>query len=252
VPLLHVVWIALLGILSGLMVGCIGIGGVILVPALVFLSGVAIQIAIPAAMFAYILSGLVATAVFARNKSINWRMASSLCIGGTPAAFAGAWAVNVVDGRWLAGCLGLLTLVSGVNSLRPQTHAEIDRATLSRGVLLVVGTVTGFLSSLTGTGGPLLLVPILLSMRLGVLASVGLSQIFQLPVAIAATAGNLVYGKLDLALGVVLAVSLSGGSWFGAELAHAVPRTTLRAIVSSALVIIGLIVLANVGWRPIG
>ena len=106
-PLLEVVWIALLGALSGLMIGCIGIGGVILVPALVFLAGIPIQIAIPAAMFAYILSGLVATAVFARNKSIDWRMASSLCIGGTPSAFACAWAVSIFDGRLLAACLGV-------------------------------------------------------------------------------------------------------------------------------------------------
>ena len=248
----EVPWIALLGTSSGLMIGCIGIGGVILVPALVFLAGVAIQIAIPAAMFAYILSGLVATVVFARNKSIDWRMASSLCIGGTPAAFAGAWAVNIFDGRLLAGCLGLLTLLSGINSLQPRPYAEIDRATLPHGMLLFIGVATGFLSSLTGTGGPLLLVPILVSMRLGVLASVGLSQIFQLPVAIAATAGNIVYGKLDLALGIVLAASLSGGSWFGAKLAHAVPRATLCGIVSSALVIIGVFILANVGWRLIG
>ena len=234
-PLLEVVWIALLGALSGLMIGCIGIGGVILVPALVFLAGIPIQIAIPAAMFAYILSGLVATAVFARNKSIDWRMASSLCIGGTPAAFAGAWAVSIFDGRLLAACLGVLTLLSGVNSLRPRLRAETDRATLSHGILFFVGAATGFLSSLTGTGGPLLLVPILLSMRLGVLASVGLSQIFQLPVAIAATAGNIVYGKLDLVLGIVLAASLSGGSWFGAKLAHAVPRATLRGIISGRL-----------------
>ena len=166
------------------MIGCIAIGGVILVPALVFLAGIPIQIAIPAAMFAYILSGLVATAVFARNKSIDWRMASSLCIGGTPAAFAGAWAVSIFDGRLLAACLGVLTLLSGVNSLRPRLRAETDRATVSHGTLSFVGAATGFLSSLTGTGGPLLLVPILLSMWLGVLASVGLSQIFQLPVAI--------------------------------------------------------------------
>ena len=251
-PLLEVVWIALLGALSGLMIGCIAIGGVILVPALVFLAGIPIQIAIPAAMFAYILSGLVATAVFARNKSIDWRMASSLCIGGTPAAFAGAWAVSIFDGRLLAACLGVLTLLSGVNSLRPRLRAETDRATVSHGTLSFVGAATGFLSSLTGTGGPLLLVPILLSMWLGVLASVGLSQIFQLPVAIAATAGNIVYGKLDLVLGIVLAASLSGGSWFGAKLAHAVPRATLRGIVSGALIIVCLFILANVAWRLLG
>jgi uncharacterized membrane protein YfcA len=245
-------WIALLGTVSGLMIGCIGIGGVILVPALVFVAGIAIHIAIPAAMFAYILSGLVATIVFARNKSIDWAMAAWLCLGGAPAAFAGAWAVSIFDSRLLAACLGLLTLLSGLNSLRRQHLAEPGDAKISRTVLLAVGVVTGFLSSLTGTGGPLILVPILISMRLPVLTSVGLSQIFQLPVAIAATAGNVVYGKLDLALSAVLAASLSGGSWFGATLAHAVPRTTLRGIVSAALVLVGLFILGNVGWRLMG
>jgi uncharacterized membrane protein YfcA len=249
VAVTELVGIAVLGTISGLMIGCIGIGGVILVPALVFLAGIAIHIAIPAAMFAYILSGLVATAVFARNKSIDWPMASWLCIGGTPAAFAGAWAVSIFDSRLLAACLGLLTLFSGINSLRRQNVTEQADVKLSRPVLLGVGAATGVLSSLTGTGGPLVLVPILISMRLAILTSVGLSQIFQLPVAIAATAGNLVYGKLDWALSAVLAVSLSGGSWAGATLAHAVPRATLRSIVSAALVLIGIFILGNVGWQ---
>jgi uncharacterized membrane protein YfcA len=53
-------------------------------------------------------------------------------------------------------------------------------------------------------------------------------------------------------LGTILAVTLSGGSWFGAKLAHTVPRATLRGIVCGALVIIGLVILGNVGWRLIG
>jgi uncharacterized protein len=252
VALSEVVWIALLGTVSGLMIGCIGIGGVILVPALVFLAGIAIQIAIPAAMFAYIVSGLVATFIYARSKSIDWKMARWLCIGGTPAAFAGAWAVSIFDSRLLAGCLGLLTFLSGINSLRTQNIADAARIKVSNGVLVVVGLAAGFLSSLTGTGGPLVLVPILISMRLAILTSVGLSQVFQLPVAIAATAGNVIYGKLDLALGAILAASLSGGSWYGAKLAHTVPRATLRGIVSAVLVVIGVFILGNVGWRLIG
>ena len=74
---------------------------------------------------------------------------------------------------------------------------------------------------------------------------------FQLPVAIAATVGNMIYGKLDLSLAAILALGLSGGSWFGAKLAHAVPRASLRSIVSAALVIVGLIILGNVGWHLI-
>ena len=40
--------------------------------------------------------------------------------------------------------------------------------------------------------------------------------------------------------------------WFGAKLAHAVPRATLRGIVCAALVIIGLVILGKVGWHLIG
>jgi uncharacterized protein len=245
----ELIWIALLGTISGLMIGCIGIGGVILVPALVFLAGIPIEVAIPAALLAYIVSGLVATAVFARKKSIRWGMAIGLCVGAMPAAFAGAWAVSVFDRVLLEVCLGLLTLLSGVNSLRTQKISEVLNGRVPNKVLLPVGAVTGFLSSLTGTGGPLVLVPILISMSVPVLTAVGLSQAIQLPIAIAATVGNILYGKVDFALGGVLAAGLTIGSWFGATLAHVVPRATLRAIVSVVLVLIGVFILANVGWR---
>jgi uncharacterized membrane protein YfcA len=93
------------------------------------------------------------------------------------------------------------------------------------------------------------LVPILISMGVPVLTAVGLSQAIQLPVAIAATFGNVLYGKLDLTLGGILAASLTVGAWYGAKLAHVVPRAILRGIVSAVLVVIGTFILANVGWR---
>lgn len=248
----ELIGIALLGLTAGLMIGCIGIGGVILVPALVFLCGISIKVAIPAAMMAYILSGLVATAVFARNKSIHWGMAAWLCMGATPTAFAGAWAVSAVSSRLLEACLGLLTLLSGLNSLRRQNVADVSERNISNKVLLIVGAPTGFLSSVSGTGGPLVLVPILIAMSVPVLAAVGLAQAIQLPVAIAATFGNVLYGELDLGLGGILAAALTVGSWYGAKLAHAMPRAMLRRIVSIVLVAVGTFILANVVRRLTG
>ena len=105
---------------------------------------------------------------------------------------------------------------------------------------------------MSGTGGPLVLVPILISMNIPVLTAVGLSQAVQLPVAIAATFGNVLYGQLDLVLVGVLAATLTVGSWYGATLAHVVPRTILRGIVSAVLVVIGAFILGNVGWRLLG
>ena len=242
--------IAVLGTTSGLMIGCIGIGGVILVPALVFLGGISIKIGIPAAMFAFILSGLVASFVFARNKSIHWGMAAWLCAGATPTAFAGAWAVSVVNSHVLEAGLGLLTFLSGINALRTRHSInELGCHPETNTMLLGVGAVTGFLSSVSGTGGPLVLVPILIAMKLPVLTAVGLSQTIQLPVAIAATFGNVIYGELDYALGGILAATLTVGSWYGAKLAHALPRAALRQIVSVVLVGIGLFILGNLALR---
>lgn len=245
----ELIWILLLGLISGLMIGCIGIGGVILVPAAVFLVGIPIQIAIAAAMFAYIMAGIVGTVVFAHHKSIRWEMALWLCIGATPTAFAGAWAVSIANPRVLEAFLGALAFLSGLNALRTQNAADTKERNVSNNALLIVGAITGFLSSVSGTGGPLVLVPIVISMGVPVLIAVGLSQVIQLPVAVAATAGNILYGELDLVLGGALAFSLTVGSWFGAKLAHTVPRATLRRIVSIVLVVVGAFILGNVIWR---
>ena len=247
-----VIGIITLGVISGLMIGCIGIGGVIVVPALVFLVGIEIKIAIPAAMFAYIVSGLVASFVFARNKSIRWGLAIWLCLGATPTAFAGGWAVSVVNPHILEVGLGLLTLLSGINSLLMHKKSnELDDYSVSPVTLSGIGALTGFLSSVTGTGGPLVLVPILIAMKLPVLTAVGLSQVIQLPVALAATVGNVLYGELDLVLAGMLAAALTVGSWYGAKLAHTLPREVLRRIVAVVLVFVGLFILGNAVLRLI-
>lgn len=249
VPITELLWILLLGLTSGLLIGCIGIGGVLLVPSLLFLAQIPIQIGIPAAMMAYILAGIVGTSVFAHNKSIRWGMAAWLCLGAAPTAFAGAWAVSVVAPRLLEALLGLLTLLSGINSLRPRMAAKAVERTLSNGTLLTVGAGTGFLSAVSGSGGPLVLVPILLTLRLPVLTAVGLSQAIQLPIAVAATVGNFLYGQIDLTLGGVIMAALTIGSWIGARLAHVVPRPILQRIVSVVLIAVGLFIFANIAWR---
>jgi uncharacterized membrane protein YfcA len=65
----------------------------------------------------------------------------------------------------------------------------------------------------------------------------------------ASTFGNILYGELDFALAGILAGSLTVGSWYGAQLAHSIPRDVLRRIVAGVLVFIGLFILANLVSR---
>ncbi len=238
-----------LALLSGLMIGCVGIGGVILVPLLAYGAGVPIHTVIAAAMFAYLLSGAIGTFVFARAKSIRWDMTAWMWAGAMPAAFIGALAASIAPGRFLELCIGLLTAASGLNSIfGRQPPDDTTVPPLSNVTLGGVGAFTGFSSALTGTGGPLVLVPILMWLNVPVLTSIGLSQAIQLPIAVLATGGNLYAGTLNVALGCVLAVGISFGTWAGAKLAHALPRKTLRTIVSVLLVVIGFLILGKLSY----
>lgn len=242
----YLMMLAALGLASGLMIGCIGIGGVILVPALAYILGVPIHAAIAAAMFAYLLSGGIGTIVFANNKSIRWDMTRWLWIGAMPAALLGALAASVAPGRLLELLIGLLTAASGAHSLLGPGGGDVEGGrTVSNRALAVIGAVTGFASAITGTGGPLVLVPILMWLRLPVLTAIGLSQAIQLPIAVLATLGNFYAGSLDIKLGLLIGVGLSLGTWGGAKLAHAVPRAVLRTIVSVVLIGVGGLILAR-------
>jgi uncharacterized membrane protein YfcA len=240
--------LALIGLLSafvGVLIGGIGIGGVLLVPMLAFVFGMDVHDAIAVAMFSYIFSGIVGATIYARRRSINWNMALWLFAGATPAAFAGAMAATVVPPRGLEFVIALFIVFAGVNAL--VTHGEHgDRQTaLSPVSLIVIGTVTGFGSALTGTGGPLILVPILVWLKVPVLTAVGLSQAVQLPIATLATAGNFIGASVNMTVGAVLAVGLMAGAAVGARVAHAVSRATMRTVVAWVLVAVGIFIIVR-------
>mgnify|MGYP002402511436 CR=1 FL=1 len=234
------------GLVSGGLIGCVGVGGVILVPALVYIAGIPIKFAIAAAMFAYLLSGAVGTFAFARKKSIRWSMTLPLWLAAMPSALVGALAVNVAPGRLLELILGLMTAGSGIHALwgKPP-QADVSDKNVSNGYLAMAGGVTGFLSALTGTGGPLVLIPILMWVHLPVLTAIGLAQAIQLPIAVLATAGNYYADTLHVSLGLIIGVGIVFGTWGGAWLAHVLPRETLRRIVSILLALVGGSILAK-------
>ena len=244
--------VAFIGLVAGVMIGCVGVGGVIVAPALVYGLGMPIQDAIASAMMGYILTGFVGAAVYAREGSIRWGLAGWIALGAGPGALLGAWASNWVDPRWLELSVGLLSLWSGVNGLRRSRGGAVAERRLAPAALVVVGAVTGVLSAISGTGGPLVLLPILLSLKLPTLAAVGLSQAAQIPIAILATVGNFAYGDPDVSFGVALGLGLAAGTLVGAKIAHAVSREALTRAAAILLVAVGALILARLGLKTFG
>ncbi len=242
------------GLAAGTMIGSVGIGGVILVPLLSYVGGFNIHHAIAAAMFAFLISGITGTLFYAKSRSINWNMAAWLWAGAMPAAFVGALTASVMPKTSLELCLGLLTAVTGLHSLKDQTDPDPDTQGTGQppAILVAIGAVTGMLSALTGTGGPLVLIPILMWCRVPVLMAIGLSQAIQLPIGALATSGNIYAGTLDLLMGITLGLGISLGTISGGKIAHRLPRGILRRVVSILLIIVGTLILAKLGYNQFG
>ena len=231
---------SILALLVGVFIGCVGIGGVLLVPGLVYLVGMDVQIAIATCMFSYLFSGAAGAVEYARRGSIRWSMALWLCVGAMPGAYLGAATVSIMSPRWLEGIIAVLVLFSGVYALRqaaPRLSGETQPGSVG---LAVVGGITGFGSALSGTGGPLILIPILMWMKLPLLTAVGLSQVIQLPIAALASVGNFQLGEVDIRASLIIAVLLVLGVVIGARLAHRLPAGLLKRIVAGVLIAVGV------------
>jgi uncharacterized protein len=232
----------------GLLIGWVGIGGVLLTPALVYVGGLGFHLAAATSMWAFLFTGVAGTSIYARHGSIDWRLAAWVGVGVVPAAFAGAWANVALPEGVLMALLAALLVVTGADALMRGSVIEQGARRFRATTLLAIGALIGFGSALTGTGGAVLLVPILLLLRAPVLASVGAAQAVALPVVVFSTAGYFLYGSVDFVLGTAVGLAAAVGVVVGARMAHAAQAAVLRRVVATALLCAGLLIAAQTVW----
>jgi uncharacterized protein len=246
-PTLIAVLVAAL--LVGVLIGCVGIGGVLLPPALVYLGGFGFHAAAATSTWAFLFCGVAGTLSYSGRRSIDWRMAAWPGAGVVPTAIAGAWANSALPGWLLMGLLAALMVITGADAL---LRSPVDDAGHTRRLgapaLLAIGAFVGFGSALTGTGGAVLLVPVLLLLRVPVLAAVGAAQAVALPIVVFATAGYVLYGSVHFALGTAAGLVGALGVVAGARIAHAAPAAALRRVVAMALLCAGLLIAGRTAW----
>lgn len=232
-PALIVVLVILATAIVGVLIGWVGIGGVLLTPALVYLAGLDIHAAMGTSMLAFVFTGITGTASYARRGSLDWSAGKPIALGAVPGALLGAWVNGMLAESVLKFILAVLLVAIGLYALTGTGRPQVAR-TPRRAMLLAVGVAIGFGSGLTGTGGPVLAVPALLLLGLLALRTVAISQLCQLPVAIFGTVGFLLYGHVDVPLGLGLGALAGAAVVVGTSLAHATPAGALRTAVALA------------------
>lgn len=240
-----------IGVLVGLLIGMMGVGGVLLVPSLTYLGGAPIHTAIVACMASYIVSGIVGAVMYARRGSIRWDMALWVCGGAVPGAYLGAILAVALPAAALELIIAVVIVFAGIDAWRDKEFRSADSAQLSTIKLLGVGAITGVGSAMSGTGGPLLLVPILLWMNVPVLTAIGLSQVIQVPIAVMATAGNVYHSQVNFVLAGGIAALMVTGVIVGARLAHRLPTTVLKRTISLVLIVVGAAIVVRLGFAAV-
>ncbi|MDE1926882.1 MAG: sulfite exporter TauE/SafE family protein, partial [Burkholderiales bacterium] len=86
-------------LLVGLFIGAVGVGGILLIPALGYLTGLPVQVAMATSLFTFIFTGIVGTVLFQRRGSIDWRLTLPLCAGGLLFGIVGSWANSRLDAQ---------------------------------------------------------------------------------------------------------------------------------------------------------
>ena len=241
--------LALIAVVVGFFIGAVGVGGVLLIPALVLLGGLDIHQASATALFTFLFTGVLGTWLFSRRGSIDWRLAVAVLAGSAIFSYLGAMANSRIDPRPLTLIIAAIIVFSGVYVLLPSRHADgryrDGRGAAQQVLLACIGAGAGFGSGLSGAGGPLFSVPLMLAFGFPPLASIGTGQVLQIVVAALGTVGNLQFGSIDYTVAGWVVGFLLLGVLIGTRAAHALGVKALRRMAAGLCIAVGLFMLVR-------
>lgn len=227
-------------LVAGVLIGVIGIGGVLVVPVLTEAIGMPVTAAVAAAMFGFLLAGLVALGARRREMRLPSREAWVLNLAALLGAAGGAWSIDRLPVALVKLLVATVTVVSGVNALVGAARTRPTRNALTSPAFAGIGFVVGCGSAWSGTGGPVMLIPILLAFGLPAATVLPLAQVIQIPIAASATGMNAAQGRIDWALALAVGALLATGSWAGLGLARRIDAAALRKAVALGLIAVGV------------
>ena len=237
----------------GFLYGSTGVGGIILIPAITLLAGIDTHTAMATALASFMITSPQVTWLFYRRGALELPVLWPMVAGGLPMGYVGALTKSLLHAPVLNAILATLVMLAAVNIFRPAKAGGFSIATGSAGVrtvfLVVLGGVVAFVAGLTGVGGPIISIPVMIFFGFMPLCAIAAGQAFVIAAALTGTIGNLLYGHIDWFWLVVITVGQLAGTTMGVRLACSLPTDLLRKVVAVTCIAMSvLLFMQSFGW----
>lgn len=238
----------LLGLAVGISSGLFGIGGgIIILPALVYLLGYYTRIAAGTSLLAVVLPAVIGVIAYALEVNVNLLMAVLLATGSIVGAPIGSWLLTVLPQRAVRWgfIVFLLAVIVSLFVVIPTRDAVVEIDWLLGAGLVVLGLFTGVMSGLLGIGGGVIIVPLLVVLfGASDLVAKGTSLLVIIATGMAGTIANLRRKNVDPPAAMVIGGAAALATPLGVWTAHALSPETANIVfaVFLALVIIRMLV----------
>ena len=249
-------WIALAGLIVGVVVGLTGMGGgALMTPILVIGFGIAPLAAVSSDLVAAVVMKPIGGTIHFRRGTVHTGLVKWLALGSVPGALIGSYVISHLGdgvGNLIKVILGVVLLVAAaamvIRALIAARHrGEVEGAEAARIPVRVVPTFTvglcgGFIVGMTSVGsGSLMIVALmLLYPMLSGKELVGTDLVQAVPLVVAAAIGHLIWGEFELALTGSLLIGSIPGVIIGSSVSSRAPDAVIRPILVLVLTLSAL------------
>lgn len=236
----------LIGAANALIGGCIGICGIagFLLPMLYTGAlGYSVDQALAYSFLAFLVSGCIGSAQYHKQGNLDVSMSVKLGTGSAVGAVAGVFLQSMIGQNTAKTLLYLVVLFSGLSILYRMQKEKKAGGTEKKNArnltehlffLLFLGVTTGAVCSLSGAGGPVLVMPLLVACGVSARTAVGVALFDSVFIAVPACVGYLTRIELKSAVCMLVWIALTHGVgvWVGSRMAGKVPAQGLKRFIA--------------------
>jgi uncharacterized protein len=252
------IMILVLNLFVGVLLGISSIGGFLLPLMFVGFLGLPLKDSLALSFVSFAIAGVIGGYYYWKSGNLDVKLTTLLSIGSIPGALIGVKLNVLIPEHTATLLLYLFVLFSGVSLLlkrkkdnqNNQVQPQKSKILESKASVLIIGLISAAICSLTGAGGPILLVPLLSNLGISIRVAVGVGLVNSVVIAIPSVFGYFQYSDMEnltLLLGASVIGQIIGtliGSIFSnkVKINHLSISIALLTVVSSTYMIIKLFI----------